>query len=535
MSFLKPNEKNNFNITDFESSSSNNNLISSENEDRIYDSKTGVKRGLKNRHISLIAISGIIGPGILIGAGITLKNGGPLSLLLSVIVIALVALSVMNTLGEMLAVYPNDGGFISIVKKFHSNPMAAVIGYTYLIVWFCVLANEYNTVSSIFTLWDPSGKVPSYGYILLFWAFFQGFQMIGIEAFGEAEYWLAWIKIWGLLAYYIFSIIYISGGVKGRPAIGFHYWKEHATIGGFGGFLKNLVFMSTFFSGIESISATSNETKNPSVAIPKAIRLTIFRIIFIYFFVALFYGVTVSPLDERLTSSSRSLKAPIAIAIQNAGWTQGIHLVNAFILVTCLSAINSSIYIGSRTLLTLSHEGLAPKLIQTKTKNGVPWVAITIVNLLGLISIMNVKTGAQNAFGYIVNISGVAVFIVWGIISFIQLRIRNAWRVQGFDLGQLPYKSKLFPWFTYFGLFFNVLFLLIQGWDVFKPFSVSNFVDCYVLIPFSAILYVIIGLIRGFKVSDLENIDLQDGMREDLEKSEDLSVKKRHWYSYVTL
>ncbi|KAH3681145.1 hypothetical protein WICPIJ_007893 [Wickerhamomyces pijperi] len=505
-----------------------------------YDQETGVRRGLKTRHISLIAISGIIGPGILIGAGITLKTGGPLSLLLSVIVIALVALSVMNSLGEMLAIYPNGGGFISIVKKFHSMPLAAVIGYSYLIVWFCVLANEYNTLSSIFNLWDPQGKVPSYGYILLFWVGFQAFQMIGVEAFGEAEYWLAWVKILGLLAYYVFSVVYISGGIKGRPAIGFHYWKESATIGGFGGFLKNLVFMSTFFSGIESISATSNETKNPSVAIPKAIRLTIIRIVFIYFFVALFYGVTVSPLDPRLTSSSKSLKAPIAIAIQNAGWNQGIQLVNAFILVTCLSAVNSSIYIGSRTLLNLSHEGLAPAFVQLKTESGVPWVSVTIVNLLGLISIMNVKTGAQDAFSYIVNISGVSVFIVWGIISFINLRIRKAWAMQGFPLEQLPYRSKFFPWATYFGLFFNVLFLLIQGWDVFKPFDVKTFVDCYVLIPFSGVLYVVIGLLKGFRLAKLQSIDLQDGMREDLEKVVVVDSNEKgqrstgqSWWTYV--
>ncbi|KAH3678952.1 hypothetical protein WICMUC_001320 [Wickerhamomyces mucosus] len=517
----KSNQEKTYTDVDIESKSLSSNLqTSSESFD-----ETGVKRGLKNRHISLIALSGIIGPGILIGAGITLKNGGPLSLLLSVIVIALVSLSVMNSLGEMLSIYPL--GFVSISKKFHSSSLAAAIGYNYLIVWFCVLANEYNTLSSIFTLWDPDNKVPSYGYILLFFALFQAFQLLGVNAFGEAEYWLAWIKIIGLVAYYIFSIVYISGGIPNRPAIGFHYWKQNATIGGFGGFLKNLVYMSTFYSGIESISATSNETKNPSIAIPKAIKLTIVRIIFIYFFIALFYGVTVSPLDERLISDSKSLKAPIAIAIQNAGWNQGIQLVNAFILVTCLSAVNSSIYIGSRTLLTLSHEGLAPKFIQLKDKRGVPFIAITIVNLLGLISIMNVKTGAQDAFGYIINISGVAVFIVWAIISYIHLRIRKSWKVQGFELENLPYISKLFPWFTIFGLFFNILFLLIQGWSVFKPFDVKDFVDCYVLVPFTILLYIFIGFIKGFKIAKVDEIDLHQGIREDLEKN----PKRPKWYN----
>lgn len=37
-------------------------------DDEKFDSQTGSKRALKNRHLSLIALAGIIGPGILVGA-----------------------------------------------------------------------------------------------------------------------------------------------------------------------------------------------------------------------------------------------------------------------------------------------------------------------------------------------------------------------------------------------------------------------------------------------------------------------------------
>lgn len=494
---------------------------------------TGVKRGLKDRHISLIALAGIIGPGILVGAGITLRNGGPLALLIAVIIIGIIAFSIMVSLGEMISIYPSGAGFTTLARRFHSNSLGALSGYNYVIVWFCVLANEYNSLSSIMTYWDKDGKIPLYGYILIFWGFFGAFQMLGVEAFGEVEYWLALVKIFGLIAYYIFSIVYISGGVKNRPAFGFHYWNDPGALShGFRGVASVFTYVSTFFSGVEGISTTVSETKNPRRAIPKAIRQTVFRIIFIYLFIAIFYGATVASNDPSLLASQRALKSPIGIAIVNAGWAHGTDLVNAFILVTCLSAINSSIYIGSRTLTNMASEGLAPKFVSWKTKRGVPYVAVTLMNLFGLISIMNITTGASNAFGYIVNISGVAVFIVWGLISYTHIRVRKAWKIQGFDMEQLPYRTRLFPWIAWFGLAANIFLALVQGWTTLSPFVASDFVDAYILLPFAGIIYVVTGLFKGFSIVDLSEIDLTEGLRKDLEvheEDEDAAWYKKLW------
>lgn len=495
----------------------------------VFDPKTGVKRGLKDRHISLIALAGIIGPGILVGAGITLRMGGPLALLIGVVVIGFVAYSIMVSLGEMISIYPTGNGFTSLARRFHSNPLGAVSGYNYVIVWFCVLSNEYNTLSSIMQYWDTEPKIPLYGYILIFWVAFECFQLLGVSAFGEAEYWLALIKIFGLLAYYIFSVIYISGGVRNRPAFGFHYWNDPGALThGFRGVASVFTYVSTFFSGVEGISTTVSETKNPRRAIPKAIRQTVFRIIFIYLFIAIFYGATVPSNDPGLLAGQRALKSPIAIAIVNAGWAGGYDLVNAFILVTCLSAVNSSIYIGSRTLTNMASEGLAPKIVAWKNKRGVPVVAVTLMNLLGLLSIMNISTGASDAFNYIVNISGVAVFIVWGLISYTHIRIRHAWRIQGFDLNQLPYRTRLYPYIAWFGLGANIFLALVQGWTTLSPFDAGDFVDAYILLPFILVIYGVTGLFKGFSIVDLSEIDLDEGRREDIDYHDE--TVKLTWY-----
>ena len=484
----------------------------------LYDPKTGVKRALKDRHISLLALGGVIGPGCLIGAGNALAKGGPLALLLGFSIIGVIAFTVMESIGEIITLYPSGGGFTTLARRFHSESLSAVCGYAYIVVFFAVMANEYNTLSSIFQFWGP--QVPLYGYILIFWAAFQVFQMAGVGAFGEVEYWISWFKILGLIAYYIFSVIYMSGGVKNRPAFGFHYWNDPGALShGFKGVAEVFVFCSTFYSGTESVAYSATESKNPNRAVPMAVKQTFWRILVVYVGIGFFYGVTVPFNDPNLNSDTKALKSPISIAITRAGWEGGTHLINAFILVTCISAINGSLFIGSRTITNLAHEGLAPKFLAWTDRRGVPIPAITLFNALGLISLMNVSVGAASAYSYIVNLSGVGVFIVWGTIGLTHLRFRKAWTLQGRTVEELPYKALFYPYTQICGIAANIFLALIQGWTSFVPFNGGDFVDAYVLLPAAAVLYIGIAIFknRSFRTIDLLTVDLDEGRREDLE------------------
>lgn len=198
----------------------------------------------------------------------------------------------------------------------------------------------------------------------------------------------------------------------------------------------------------------------------------------------------------------------------------GVHLINAFILVTCISAINSSIYIGSRTILYMAQSGKAPRIIGWVNRRGVPVWAILLTNAVGAISMMNVSTGAATAYGYIVNLSGVSTFLVWGGISFIHIRFRRAWKTQNRDVNDMPYKSLFWPFNAYFGLFANLFLALVQGWTTLSPFSAPDFVVAYILFPVSILIYVFCKIYwrhsDNFKRS--YQIDIDSGRRIDLDR-----------------
>ncbi|KAI0551526.1 amino acid permease-like protein [Xylaria curta] len=496
------------------------------------DPDSGVKRGLKTRHLSMMALAGIIGPGLLVGTGAALAQGGPASLIIGFGVIGIVAFSIMQSVGELTTLYPSGGAFTKLADRMVDSAFGAAVGWNYFIIWFTVLANEYNAVTNILVFW--SDKVPVWGYFLLLWSAFLCFQFLGVETFGEAEFWLALLKLAGLIAYYIFAIVYASGGVKGADAIGFRYWHDPgAFVSGFAGVAKVFVFCSTFYAGVESVAVAATETKNPSVAVPLAIRQTFWRIIVVYLGAAFFYGLTCpANADGLINGSSRALQSPMTIAIQNAGWEGGVHLINAFILVTCISAINSSIYIASRTVLFMAQDGKAPKFLGWTNRRGVPAPAIIFANAFGALSLLNISAGAAKAYSYIINLSGVSTFLVWGSISFIHIRFREAWQAQGYHVEDLPYKALWYPWNAWFGLLANIFLALVQGWTTFVPFNAGNFVDAYILLPLFAIIYVGYKLWNKTRFWRLDEIDLQSGRRRDLEDftRPTLGLKSQPWW-----
>ena len=100
------------------------------------DPESGVKRGLKTRHLSMMALAGIIGPGLLVGSGGALSSGGPAALLIGFGVIGIIAFSIMQSLGEITTLYPSGGAFTTLADRFVDKAFGVAVGWNYfIIVW----------------------------------------------------------------------------------------------------------------------------------------------------------------------------------------------------------------------------------------------------------------------------------------------------------------------------------------------------------------------------------------------------------------
>ncbi len=173
--------------------------------------------------------------------------------------------------------------------------------------------------------------------------------------------------------------------------------------------------------------------------------------------------------DNQLVSARAKPPPPLSPSpSKRGGIGAAASVINALIILSVISAGNSSLYIASRTLQSLGATGRAPKILGWTSKKGrVPIPALVLSNLIALISLLSINNGAATVFTYIINISGVSTFIIFAIICLCHIRFRQAWLRQGKTFDEFPFKAWLAPYGTWFAFILNVVLMFFQGYTSF--------------------------------------------------------------------
>jgi amino acid transporter len=146
--------------------------------------------------------------------------------------------------------------------------------------------------------WTDS--VPSYGWILVWWAFYQFTSLLGVVVWGEMEFYLACWKLMCILGGFLCAILlsklasfsrvldgllitFSDTGAIGGDYIGFRYWAHPGPIAnGINGFGQCFLLAAVYYCGTEMLALTAAESKNPMRDLPKAIKQTFWRVLIIF-------------------------------------------------------------------------------------------------------------------------------------------------------------------------------------------------------------------------------------------------------------
>ncbi|SCW03070.1 LAFE_0G02278g1_1 [Lachancea fermentati] len=477
-----------------------------------------VKRGLKPRHISMIALGGTIGTGLFISISAPLANAGPVGALIAYMFMGTLAYMVTQALGEMATFIPVTSSFMVFTQRFMSPALGAANGYMYWLSWSITFALELSVVGQVIQFWTDA--VPLAAWIAIFWVILTCANLIPVKFYGEIEFWIACIKVIAIVGFIIYCLCMVCGaGVTGP--VGFRYWRNpgpwgpgiissNVNEGRFLGWVSSLISAAFTYQGTELVGITAGEAANPRKSVPKAINKVFFRILFFYILSLFFIGLLVPYNDPKLTSSDSYISSsPFVIAIENSGTKVLPHIFNAVILTTIISAGNSDVYVSSRVLFSMANNGLAPKFLKRATASGIPYAAVLVTSLMGFLAYLDISNGASVVFTWLLNITAVAGFFAWLLISMAHIRFMAALKYRGISRDDLPFKAKLMPWGSYYASFFIAVIIIIQGFTAFCPFNVSNFFAAYI----SVILFFVIWIgfqifFRGPILVDIKDIDL---------------------------
>ncbi|VVT54727.1 uncharacterized protein SAPINGB_P004221 [Magnusiomyces paraingens] len=485
-----------------------------------------VKRQLKQRHVSMIALGGTIGTGLFIGTGSAISDAGPVGSLIAYIFMATVVYSLAQSIGEMATFIPITGSFTVFCSRFVSPALGASIGWLYWFSWAITFAIELSIVGQVIEFWTFA--VPLAAWIGIFFVIFTSLNFFPVKIYGEIEFWAASIKVIAVVGWLIYALCMVCGAGKTGP-VGFRYWRHPGPWGPgilssnkntarFLGWLSALINAAFTFQGTELVGITAGESANPRKTVPRAINRVFFRIV-VFFIGSIFFMGLLVPYNDPLLSSDTSYvsSSPFIIAIVNSGTKVLDHIFNAVILTTILSAGNSNVYIGSRLLFALGSSGVAPKFFTWTSKGGVPYIGVICTALIGLLGFLSVSEGSTTAFNWLVNISTVAGLLAWAAISFSHIRFMKALEYHGIDRKDLPFTMKGGKWYAWYACISVICVIIIQGFTSFWDFNASDFMTAYISLFIFIAFYLIFQFIifRGPLLHSPENIDIFTGRREE--------------------
>lgn len=95
----------------------------------------GVRRALKSRHLQMIALGGVIGPGTFYATGYALQYSGPVGALIGYIILGVDVFFVTQSLGEMATLFPTTGSFNEFAGRFVDPALSFALGWNYWYMW----------------------------------------------------------------------------------------------------------------------------------------------------------------------------------------------------------------------------------------------------------------------------------------------------------------------------------------------------------------------------------------------------------------
>ncbi|KAF3107535.1 hypothetical protein TWF569_007496 [Orbilia oligospora] len=465
-------------------------------------------RGLRSRQVTMIAIGGAIGTGLIIGTGSALAKAGPGSLMIAYTFVGFIVFLVMAALGEMAAWLPAAGGFSVYATRFVDPALGFSLGYTYWFKYIITTPNQLTAAALVIQFWLPATKVNPGVFIAIFLVVIVAINYFGIKFFGEFEFWLSSIKVLVICGLILLSLILALGGGPDHDRKGFRYWKKPGafapylttgSLGQFLGFWSTMVNAVFAYLGTELVGVTVGEAENPRKTIPRAIKLTFYRILFFYCFSVLLLGMIIAYDDNELVKATKqsynsAAASPFVAAIRVSGINVLPGFLNACILIFVFSASNSDLYIASRTIHGLALKGHAPAILAKTDARGVPYYSLGLSALFCCLAFMNVSSDSKTVFGYFVNLVTIFGLLTWISILVSHIYFVRARNAQGVDPKTLAYRAPFGVAGTYFALFFCILIALTKNFDVFVGgFKYKTFITGYLGIP----LYLI--MIFGYK------------------------------------
>jgi GABA permease len=400
-----------------------------------------LSRSLRPRHVTMIAIGGIIGAGLFVGSSAAIAAAGP-AILITYAVTGFLVLLVMRMLGEMAVGMPQVRSFTEFAREGLGNWAGFSAGWLYWFFWIVVVPVEAIAGAEIIDNWIA---MPTWQIGVVLMAIMTAVNLLSARAYGEFEFWFSSIKVTAIMAFIVVAAAHAFGFISpAGPA--FSNLFAHGGFAPHGALAVLAAVTTVIFSmvGAEIVTIAAVESAEPARAVARMTSSVIGRIL-IFYIGSILMVLCVVPWTSIVPGES-----PFTLALDTMDIPFASTIMAWIILTAVLSCLNSAFYVCSRVLFVLAEKGDAPGwLIKTNVRH-VPSRSVMLASVAGFAGVIAAILSPSRVFAFLLNASGALVVYIYIAIAVSQIRLRRSGERKGRPRSPLP--MWMFPWLSYFAI-----------------------------------------------------------------------------------
>ncbi len=411
--------------------------------------ESGLRHQLTAGQMTMVAVGGSIGTGLLLGTAAAIELAGP-AVILTFVLAAFISWTVALALGELASTHPAAGSFGVYATLYLNRWAGFVSSMGYWIAIAVSIGAEMVASATYAQFWFPG--VPALLWVFIFSVFLLAINFLNVHSYGRFEFWFAMIKV-AVVAVFIAlgSSLLLSGRVASQ-------YTQH------GGFfplgltapLLAITFAIYTFGGVEFIAVASGESRSAKV-IGRAARMTFLTLAILYLG-AIIILVGVMPWNRAGVTES-----PFVTVFRTVNLPGAAHFMNFVVLTAALSGANAALYISSRILFALARTGWAPRAFGRLSTKGTPTLAL-LVSSYGIVAALVLERWApEKAFEYILRGAFFGMMLSWIVSLAAHINFRR--RLTDAQIAEIPARSPLGKWGSMIGLLVVLAATARTWWD----------------------------------------------------------------------
>ncbi|ASV29795.1 APC family permease [Maribacter cobaltidurans] len=339
--------------------------------------KIGLKEAMS------IGIGGMVGGGIfaVLGLAVSLAQGGtPIAFLIA----GSLALLTSYSYTKLSLVYPDRGGTVKFIneglgKNVFSGGLNNLLWISYIIMLALYSSAFGSYAPNLFSITGET-SLDSHIYSSAIILIATGINYYSIKIVGRIESYAVIIKLIILLGF-IGVGIYGSIGNPNLEQFNLEHWKGPVQL------LTGGMVIFVAYEGFELIANSASDIVNPKKNIPRAYYWSVLFVILLYIIIA---SVTIGtlPFKEIAKAEDYVLAEAAKPMLGQIGFT----IMTIAALISTFSAINASLYGGSRVSYEIAEDDELPHELTSQFWNQPVGLVITAVLTLVLVNTLKLES-----------------------------------------------------------------------------------------------------------------------------------------------